>query len=126
MSSIKKIHVQMDRHVQMYMYMDMDILYHRMQRTSVAWVFTIAVGIILVLTILWNLDEIIFKIKLKSFPRKYKIEQGEYTEIKQNLYNLSNKTYTIYSDWASFSIFCLKFSKYSLPPNPPFCPTVGR
>ena len=30
MSFIKKIHVQMDRHVQMYMYMDMDILYHRM------------------------------------------------------------------------------------------------
>ena len=49
------------------------------QNTSVAWVFTIAVGIILVLTILWNLDEIMFKIKLKSFPRKYKIEQGEYS-----------------------------------------------
>ena len=31
MSFIKKIHVQMDRHVQMYMYMDMDILYHRME-----------------------------------------------------------------------------------------------
>ena len=30
MSFIKKIHVRMDRHVQMYMYMDMDILYHRM------------------------------------------------------------------------------------------------
>ena len=30
MSFIEKIHVQMDRHVQMYMYMDMDILYHRM------------------------------------------------------------------------------------------------
>ena len=28
MSFIKKLHVQMDRHVQMYM--DMDILYHRM------------------------------------------------------------------------------------------------
>ena len=26
----EKIHVQMDRHVQMYMDMDMDILYHRM------------------------------------------------------------------------------------------------
>ena len=32
MSFIKKIHVQMDRHVQVYM--DMDILYHRMTKAA--------------------------------------------------------------------------------------------
>ena len=34
MSFINKIHVQMDRHVQMYIDMDMDILYHRMPITK--------------------------------------------------------------------------------------------
>ena len=99
-----KVHVQKDRHVQMYMYMDMDILYHRMKI------------MVAVQNIDWNPKKVKKRRKsriLTGFQLKYNFSVQQLYCVKNNCtirFSQISKYNTIYNFSRKIVLYCMLHS----------------